>query len=154
MKTNRPNPARTDRAATRLGGKLPYLRTLAQRVGAATVETAVCLPFLIVMVFSSVELSGAVFLKHSVDLAAYEGARTVTRPGENATKAAERVAQILASRRVTTYTYSCSPSITASTPRGTPVEVTVTAPAGSLSIGPLKLLTGKTMSAKFTMARM
>jgi Flp pilus assembly protein TadG len=154
MKTNRPNPARIDRLAARHGGKPLFLRTMAQRFGAATVETAVCLPFLIVMVFSSVELSGAVFLKHSVDLAAYEGARTVTRPGENAAKAAERVAQILASRKVTNYTYSCSPSVTASTPRGTPVEVTVTAPAGSLSIGPLRLLTGKTMSARFTMARM
>ncbi|MFM8474293.1 MAG: TadE/TadG family type IV pilus assembly protein [Planctomycetaceae bacterium] len=154
MKIHRPNPARIERFAVRHGGKLPFLLAMAHRFGAATVETAVCLPFLIIMVFSSVELSGAVFLKHSVDLAAYEGARTVTRPGENATKAAERVAQILASRRVTNYTYSCNPPVTASTPRGTPVEVTVTAPAGSLSIGPLKLLTGKTMSARFTMARM
>jgi len=154
MKTNRPNPVRAERLATGHGGKPSPLRAMAQRLGAATVETAVCLPFLIIMVFSSVELSNAVLLKHSVDLAAYEGARTVTRPGENATKAAERVALILASRKVTNYTYSCNPAVTASTPRGTPVEVTVTAPAGSLSIGPLKLLTGKTLSAKFTMARM
>jgi Flp pilus assembly protein TadG len=130
------------------------LRMLHARSGAATVETAVCLPFLLVLVFSSIELSNAVFLKHSVNLAAYEGARTATKPGDNATKAATRVQQILASRRVTNYTYTCVPQVTSSTPRGTTVEVTVTAPAGSLSIGPLKLLSGKTMSAKFTMARM
>ncbi|MFM7037649.1 MAG: TadE family protein, partial [Planctomycetaceae bacterium] len=64
-----------------------FLRDAANRLGAATVETAVCLPFLLVMVFSSVELSGAVFLKHSVNLAAYEGARTATRTGDNAANA-------------------------------------------------------------------
>jgi Flp pilus assembly protein TadG len=138
----------------RRGLATAFLRKAANRFGAATVETAVCLPFLLVMVFSSVELSGAVFLKHSVNLAAYEGARTATRTGDNATNAAQRVQQILLSRRVTNYTYSCNPPVTASTPRGTPIEVTVTAPAGSLSIGPLKLLTGRTIRAKFIMARM
>jgi len=131
-----------------------FLRDAANRLGAATVETAVCLPFLLVMVFSSVELSGAVFLKHSVNLAAYEGARTATRTGDNAANATQRVQQILLSRRVTNYTYSCNPPVNASTPRGTPIEVTVTAPAGSLSMGPLKLLTGRTIRAKFIMARM
>ncbi|MFM7056898.1 MAG: TadE/TadG family type IV pilus assembly protein [Planctomycetota bacterium] len=154
MKNFRLNSTGTGRPAADRRGSRAFLQQVAQRLGAATVETAVCLPFLLVMVFSSVELSGAVFLKHSVNLAAYEGARTVTRPGDNAATAASRVGQILASRRVSSYTYSCNPPVTSTTPRGTPVEVTVTAPAGSLSLGPLRLLAGRTMSAKFTMARM
>lgn len=159
MQNNRLNLKTTTLAAAGRRGSQPlcsspFLQQMAQRLGAATVETAVCLPFLLVMVFSSVELSGAVFLKHSVNLAAYEGARTVTKPGDHSANAASRVGQILASRRVTSYTYSCNPPVTADTPRGTPIEVTVTAPASSLSIGPLKLLEGRTMSAKFTMARM
>jgi Flp pilus assembly protein TadG len=155
MKNFRINRENSGRLATaRRSQATTLLREAANRLGAATVETAVCLPFLLIMVFSSVELSGAVFLKHSVNLAAYEGARTATRTGDNAANAAQRVEEILLSRRVTSYTYSCNPPVTASTPRGTPIEVTVTAPAGSLSIGPLKLLTGRTIRAKFIMARM
>lgn len=154
MKTRRSNEQR-ERGLARAGKRVAgFLQGVLGRSGAATVETAVCLPFLVVMVFSSIELSSAVFLKHSVNLAAYEGVRTATKPGDNAASAATRVQQILQSRRVTSFTYSCVPTVTASTPRGTPVEVTVTAPAGSLSIGPLRLLEGKTMSARFVMARM
>lgn len=154
MKTIKPASAGTEPHAVGQSRRTSSLQETAKRRGVATVETAVCLPFLMVMVFSSVELSGAVFLKHSVNLAAYEGARTVTKSGDNAARAVDRVQQIMTSRRVSEYTYTCNPPVTASTPRGTPIEVTVTAPAGSLSIGPLKLLSGRTMSAKFTMARM
>ncbi len=61
------------------------------RRGVAAMETAVCLPFIAVMIFSGVELSNAVFLKQSINLAAYEAAKLITAPGNNADKAGTRV---------------------------------------------------------------
>lgn len=124
------------------------------RRGLAAMETAVCLPFIVTMVFSGVELCNAVFLKQSLNLAAYEAAKLITAPGNNAEKATTRVQQILASRKVKTYTLTSSPTVTAMTPTGTVVTVLVTAPASNLSYGPVGIMMGRTVSSTVVMVRL
>jgi len=117
-------------------------------------ETAVCLPFIAVMIFAGVELSNAVFLKQSVNLAAYEAAKLITSPGNNADKASTRVQQILASRKVTKYTFTSSPAVTSTTPSGTCITVVVSAPATNLSYGPIRIMAGRTVSSTVVMSRL
>lgn len=127
---------------------------LRRRFGTAAMETAVSLPLLVILVFGAIEMANAVFLKQSMNLAAYEAAKVVTRPGTNAALATTRCAEIMAIRRVTTYTLSFSPTVTTATPRGTQVTVTLTAPASNLTYGPVRFMTGKTLTTTVVMVRL
>lgn len=50
-------------------------RASLERTGAALVETAVCLPLILVLVVGSIEMSNGVFQQHAVRAAAHECAR-------------------------------------------------------------------------------
>lgn len=125
-----------------------------RRCGTATVEMAVSLPLLITLVFGAMEMANAVFLRQSLNMAAYEAAKVITRPGDNETLARTRCQQVLTVRKVSTYTLTFSPTVTAATAKGTRVTVTLTAPATNLSYGPLRFLTGRTFTCSVVMVRL
>ena len=125
-----------------------------RRFGTAATETAVALPLLVILVFGAIEMANGVFLKQSMNLAAYEAAKVITRPGTNQTLATTRCAQIMAIRKVSTYTLTFSPTITTATPRGTQVTVTLTAPASNLTYGPVRFMTEKTLTTTVVMVRL
>ena len=50
------------------------------RRGALTVEVAICLPLLLITLFGLYELSRANMIRHAVESAAYEGARSGILP--------------------------------------------------------------------------
>jgi len=52
-----------------------------KRRGAVTVEVAICLPVLFLLLFGCLEIAGATMLKHAGESAAYEGARIGILPG-------------------------------------------------------------------------
>ena len=130
-----------------------------RRCGAAVVETALLLPVLILLAFGSIELSNMVFVKQSLSIAAYEGARTVSKPGSTAAQADTRIREVLASRNMTSYSvqYTTAASvpinITSSTPRGTQLTVTVESNNGGVAFGPMRLFTGRTIRCQSTMVR-
>lgn len=117
-------------------------------------ETAVALPLLVTLVFGAIELANAVFLRQSVNMAAYEAAKVITRPGLNETLARTRCAEVLSVRKVSAFTLTFSPTVTAATPRGTQVTVTVVAPASDLTYGPVQFMSGKTITSTVVMARL
>lgn len=129
-------------------------RQATSRQGAATVEAAITLPLLFVLVFGAIELSNGIFLKQSLTIAAYEGVRTATRPGGTAILAQQRIQEVLSSRGVTGQTVSVTPAVTTLTPRGTMVTVTVQVSATSQAIGPLNLMSGKTLQQSAVMVRL
>ena len=124
------------------------------RLGTATTEMAVAMPLLITLVFGSIEMANAVFLRQSLNMAAYEAAKVITRPGSNEVLARSRCDGVLAVRKVSAYTLSFSPSVTTATPRGTQVTVTLTATASNLSYGPVQFMAGKTMTSTVVMVRL
>jgi len=132
----------------------PTAPVTSERCGAATVETAVCLPFLLLLIFAGVEFSNVVFLKQTVHLAAFEAAKSITAPGDNNTMALQSAARIMTTRRTPNYTISISPTVTQDTPRGTTVSVTVSATATNLSFGPVSFMNGRTLSAVVKMSRL
>jgi len=115
---------------------------------------AVSLPLLITLVFGAMEMANAVFLRQSMNMAAYEAAKVITRPGSNEALARTRCQEVLTVRKVTSYTLTFSPPVTAATTKGTQVTVALTAPAANLSYGPLRFLTGKTFTCSVVMVRL
>jgi Flp pilus assembly protein TadG len=100
------------------------------RRGTAAVEFAVCLPILLTIVLGSIEATNAIFLKEHLTTAAYEGARSATTPGQTITGATEAANQVLAQFGILGGAVAITPAITVSTPTGTPVTVSVSAPLG------------------------
>jgi Flp pilus assembly protein TadG len=124
------------------------------RSGTAVLEMAVSLPLLITLVFGGMEMANAVFLRQSMNMAAYEAAKVITRPGSNEALARTRCQEIMTVRKVSTYTLTFSPTVTTETARGTQVTVTLSAPASNLSYGPMQFMTGRTLSTTVVMVRL
>ncbi|EMI52105.1 transporter [Rhodopirellula sallentina SM41] len=71
-----------------------------KRAATATAEVAICLPVLMTLTLATIDLCSVFFLKETVSIAAYEGARRgVNRGGTNAAAIA-RVREVLTERGV------------------------------------------------------
>ena len=117
-------------------------------------EAAISIPLIVTIVFGAIELSNGIFLRQSLNMAAYEAAKVVTRPGINEVLARTRCDEILNIRQVTNYTLTFSPTVTTATARGTAVTVTLVAPASNLSYGPVRFMTGKNTTSTVVMVRL
>ena len=99
--------------------------SLPERIGVATVELAVCLPLAVTLVVGMIEASNEIFTKQSIKIATYEAARIATATGRTESQAIQRATEVLTSRGITKVSIQVSPRVTAKTPRGTPVTVTI-----------------------------
>lgn len=70
------------------------------RKGAATVEFAVCLPMLALMVFGSIQACDLIYLRHSATAAAYEGTLELSKPSATNAAVEARVNQVLEARGI------------------------------------------------------
>ncbi len=120
----------------------PASDLIRRRRGSAMVEMGICLPVVLLIVFSAIELADGVFLKQSLAVGAYEAARVVTRPGGIHSAGIQRGQEILTARGVTQFQVTISPNVQANTERGTPISVTAEAPLGAFSAGPMRLFSG------------
>lgn len=80
------------------------------RSGALTVEVAVCLPVLFMILFGSYELSKANLLNHAAENAAYEAARVGVVPGATPDKCIAQAGRILRSIGVANFNVQVQPS--------------------------------------------
>ncbi|MEM9826211.1 MAG: TadE family protein [Planctomycetota bacterium] len=124
-----------------------------RRRGVAAVEFAVCLPVIVLLVFGSIEASSFVFLKQSLNVAAYEGVREATRLGADNASARDRARNILAARQVTGFTIALPNGESSSLRRGEEVvmEVSASTSANSPLLG--RFLTDRTLTARIVMTR-
>lgn len=98
------------------------------RRGAAAVEFAVCLPVLILLIFGAVEACNFIFLKQSLNVAAYEGCREAIRTTSSTADAEHRALAILDARHVHNAQVRIVSGDPAATPRGERVIIEVSAP--------------------------
>jgi len=103
------------------------------RRGVATVELAVCLPIMVIIVFGFIESTNAIFLKERLTSAAYEGARRASAPGQTAETATTYATNVLTQYGISGGTVTISPPVTTTTATGTRVTVSVAAPFSSNS---------------------
>lgn len=121
------------------------------RGGNVTVEMAVCLPMLFLILFGAIEFSRMNMLRHSIDNAAYEGARRGIIPGASASNcqaAANRILQAVGARD---YTITVTPSTISDVT--TQVTVDVQLPLNGNSYVTARFLADKTLQASSTKAR-
>lgn len=106
-----------------------------KRRGALSVEMAIVLPIFFLFLFAAIEFGRMNMLRHTVDNAAYEAARTAIVPGGDAGTAEQAAIDLLAAIGARGVTVQVDPSvITDDTPE---VTVTVVCPCDENSyVGP------------------
>lgn len=146
------------RSKKRLGSKRP---TTSNRIGAATLEAAFIMPVLFVIISGTIEISSAIYLKESLKVAAYEGARNaINRDASDAT-VRNRVEAALNSRNIKLGDQTISTICTISPQTDTaeilePITVTVTVDVKDNLIVPfswLKFANYTEISADVTMLK-
>jgi len=121
------------------------------RDGVATVELAVCLPVIVLLVIGTIEACSMIFLKQSLSVASYEGVRTAISAGAKAKDVRNTCNQILKDRRVKDAAITITPEQFDQLNPGQYVDVSISAPCGSNHILPIQFYRGKTLSAAASM---
>jgi Flp pilus assembly protein TadG len=121
------------------------------RRGVAATELAVCLPVIVLLVIGTVEACSMVFLKQSLSVAAYEGARTAIEKGGTTAQVQAACLQVLTDRNVVGGVVTITPKKFEALDRGEFVDVTVSAPCGSNTVVPIRFFRGRTLSATASM---
>ncbi|TWU39071.1 TadE-like protein [Novipirellula aureliae] len=126
------------------------------RRGVATVELAICLPIMVALTVGTMDLCSMLFIKESVTLAAYEGARQGVGRGFTNATARARVLEFLDERNIQ---YSSADVVQIDAPGFDNAEtldnvrLTVTVPlAGNLNV-PSKWFGDMSVNATVTMRK-
>ena len=117
------------------------------REGVAATEFAVCLPVLVLLMLGVIETSTMVFLKQSLEVAAYEGAHMGVMPDSERSDVIDICEAILTDRRVNGATIDVVPADLGSVAPGDFFEVRVSAPTNANAILPLNFFSGMTLSS-------
>ena len=104
-----------------------------RRSASAVVELAITLPVFVLILFGTIETTTMIFLQQSLEICAYQGARTALIPSSTTANVTAACGTILTDRNVQSATVSISPANYESRPYGTLIRVRVTAPCNSNS---------------------
>jgi hypothetical protein len=121
--------------------------------GVAAVEMAVCLPVIILLVFGAIEASSFIFLKQSLNVAAYEGIRESIRVGSSNSEGAQRASDILSSRDVQDFAIRFPNGDASQAERGDEIVIEVTAPTVSNSPLAGQFVTNRILTARVVMVK-
>jgi Flp pilus assembly protein TadG len=124
-----------------------------QRRGAAIIELSIVLPVILLIVLGTIETCSMIFLKQSLKIAAYEGARVAIVPQSTVSEIEATVEEMLVSRRVKGASIQVTPNDYANSPYGTFVNVTVTAPCELNSLVSLGFYGGQSFSGSVEMMK-
>ncbi len=104
------------------------------RKGAATVELAVCLPVIAIIVMGSLSATSMIFLRTAVVQSAYEAIREAVKTDGDVPLALQRAESVLSFRSITPESITFSPANVADQEPGTPITVTVVANSSNNSL--------------------
>lgn len=116
-------------------------------------ELAVCLPVLVILVFGSIEASSFVFLKQSLNAAAYEGIREAVRVDSSNAAAINRVSNILESRRVEGFSIQFPEGNVDDKERGEAFSIEVSAPTEPNSPLGGRFIPNRNLTARVVMVK-
>ena len=114
-----------------------------RRTGAEILELALCLPILLGVAFATVQFGYQLYVMHTIQAAAREGARAAVPPGATNADVSKVVDAVMATggfKSGTDYTYSVTPSVDPGT--GNTVTVTVTFTRDLTAMRPLSRTKG------------
>jgi len=105
-----------------------------QRLGAAAVEFAVCLPLIILIVAGSIEGASLLFLRQALIQSSYEGVKVAIRNDTDSSDVNSVALAVTDGRRLSGVTVETIPSDIESVPQGEFIRVRVTAPTSGNSL--------------------
>jgi Flp pilus assembly protein TadG len=123
------------------------------RSGLATVELAICLPILALLIFGSIEAASFIFLKQSLQVAAYEGVRAGIRQDATNAIAIERAQAILASRTIRNAAIRFVSGPVESAARGQEIVIEVSAPTNTNSPLAGQWVSNRTLTSRLVMLK-
>ena len=123
----------------------------ARRRGALTVEFALVAPLTFLVFFASFEFSRMNMVRHTVDIAAYEGARRGIVPGATVQDVRDRVNQVLGQVSISSGQVAVAPATIDSLTRQ--VTVDVRAPMDSNGFITAQFIQNMVVRAESTLAR-
>jgi len=123
------------------------------RCGIAATEFAVCLPLIMILLLGTLEASTMIFLKQSLSIAAYEGARTSITANATSSDVTDACNRILSQRNVADSNVAVSPNPLETQPVRSWITVTVSAPASSNSVVRGLFYSSHTVSAHASMMK-
>jgi Flp pilus assembly protein TadG len=103
----------------------PRKNRIGARTGALTVEMALCLPILLLVLFGCYEIAKANMMLHASEAAAYEGARVGIVPGATPEKIEAAVGGVLRSMGISSFTVDVTPNVISTNTEQIEVEVGV-----------------------------
>ena len=124
-----------------------------KRRGGPVVECAFCLPLVILFLLATLELCSALFLKESLTIACYEGARAGVKRRSTNQDSVDSCEAVLAARGVTGATVTVTPEDYSTLSALEEINVTVTAPADGNLFFIGQFVSGKEVRASVTMVR-
>lgn len=124
-----------------------------RRRGAATVEFAVCMPVVILLVMGSVEAVSMIFLKQSLQTAAYEATRRAIRLDGSASEAVVAGQTILDARNIEQYEITFPLGQPEAAARGQSIAVEVSAPSAPNSPIAGRFVPNRDLTVRTTMVK-
>ena len=116
-------------------------------------ECALCIPIVILLMFATLETCSGIFLKESLTVAAFEGARVGVRRRATAEDVIAQVEAVLEMREVVNATITVDPSSFANLDALDSITVSVTAPTAGNSLYIFDFLAGRDVGSSVTMVR-
>ena len=123
------------------------------RRAAATVEFAVCLPVVFLVVFGSIQAASMLFLRQAAIQAAYEGVKVAIRDTGTDDRTLAAAQAVIDGRRLTNVTIDIAPSNVNALDAGTVVDVTVSVPSDENTLFPFSFFTGRVVTANAVMVK-
>jgi len=105
-----------------------------RRRGTATVECAVVLPVFVLLLLGTMEACSMIFLRQSVELAAYESARAAVLPQTTLVNVQSAGASLLSARKVKNFSITVTPTNFQTAAYGSFIRVTASAPISDNSL--------------------
>ena len=124
-----------------------------RRRGTATVEVAICLPVIVILVFGSIEVAHYIHLKQDLTICAYEAAKVATKEGKTQQDVLDRFNEVVLAKKLNQVTLSISPNLNSNLVPGDHITVVATAPAESNKALPLRYFQGRQLGATVVMVR-
>ena len=120
------------------------------------VETALCIPIIVILMFGTLEVCSGFFLQQSLTIAAYEGARTGVKRQETSDAVVDMVERILIARGVDIsdgVTIEVTPEDLSTLDALERVQVSVTVPTRGNSAFIFDAFANRNLTATVSMAR-
>ena len=123
------------------------------RRGAAALECAIVLPFILIIMTGTLEICSGIYLKESLTICAFEGVRVGVRRRGSADMVNDRVQEVLTERQIVNAVVTIEPADFGTLEALDPITVTVEAPANGNTAFNYGVMTGRTVSASVSFVR-